>query len=125
MSSSGIKQFPISNDLRVLEKLILHRGVYDDSRALNDVIFHMNVAVKCRHWKFLRYYENIVHQLTQTLKPFVPIFTLKMICKKKKLSLITGIDRNFRLSAEPRYCVNSHPRDRKIPSEPVTSERFL
>ena len=25
-------------------------------------------------------------------------------------------------SAEPRYCVNNPPRDRKIPSAPVTSE---
>ena len=57
-----------------------------------------------------------------------------MICKKKKkLSLVTGIDGNFRLSgdcfcstlADPRYCVNSPPCDQKIPSAPVTGERFL
>ena len=47
-----------------------------------------------------------------------------MICKKKKLSLVTSTDVNFLLSgdcfcstsAEIQYSVNSHPRDRKIPS---------
>ena len=34
--------------------------------------------------------KNIVHSFTQTLKPFAPIFILKMICKKRKLSLVTG-----------------------------------
>ena len=33
-------QTGFSNDLPVVEKLILHRGVYDDSRALNDVILY-------------------------------------------------------------------------------------
>ena len=50
--------------------------------------------------KFIRYYKNIVHSLTQTLKPFVPIFILKIICKKKKLSLVTDMDGNFRLSSD-------------------------
>ena len=61
----------------------------------------------------------------QTLNPFVPFLFLKMICKKKKLSLVTGMDGNFRLTAEPRYCVNIPPGDWKIPSVPVTNERFL
>ena len=84
--------------------------------------------------KFIRYYKNIAHSLTQTLKPFIPMFIIKMVCKKKKLSLVTGTGGyNFRLSgdclcntsAEPRYCVNSAPRDRKIQSAPVTGERLL
>ena len=83
--------------------------------------------------KFIHYYKNIKLSYTQTIKSFVPIFILKMICKKKKLSLVTGTDGIFRLSgdcfcstsAEPRYCVNSLPRDRKIPSALVSSERFL
>ena len=56
-----------------------------------------------------------------------------MTCKKKKLSLVTGADGIFRLSgdcfcstsAEPRYCVKQSPLDLKIPSAPVTGERFL
>ena len=60
--------------------------------------------------KLICYYKNIVHSLTQTLKPLVPIFILKMICKKKKLLLVTGMDGNFQLltqvtvSAVPRLC---------------------
>ena len=41
----------------------------------------------------------------QTLNPFFSFLFLKMICKKKKLSLVAGTDVNFGLS--------------------VTSERFL
>ena len=56
-----------------------------------------------------------------------------MQAKKKKLSLVTGMDGNLWLSsdcfcstsAEPGYCVNSPPRDWKIPSAPVTGERLL
>ena len=53
-----------------------------------------------------------------------------MICKKKKLSLVTGTAGNFRLpgdcfrstSAELRYYVNSLPLGGKIPSAPVTGD---
>ena len=57
----------------------------------------MNACVN----SYSKYYNNIVHSITQTLKSFVPIFILKMICKKKKLSyitIVTGTDGNFRLS---------------------------
>ena len=37
--------------------------------------------------KSVGYYKNIVHSLTETLNP---IFILKIMCKKKKLSLVTG-----------------------------------
>ena len=36
----------------------------------------------------------------QALKPFDPIFILKMVFKKKKLSLVTGTDGNFCLSSD-------------------------
>ena len=36
----------------------------------------------------------------QALNPFVPFLFLKMICKKKKLSLVTGTDGNFQLSGD-------------------------
>ena len=49
---------------------------------------------------------------------------IKMICKKKKLSLVTGTDGMFRFSNDC-FCVNSHPQEQKIPSAPVTGERFL
>ena len=53
--------------------------------------------------------------------------------KETITNLVIGTDGNFRLfcdcfgsaSAEPRYCVNSPPRYRKIPSVPVTGESFL
>ena len=73
---------------------------------------HSNIYKWMR--QFIRYYKSILQSLRQTLNLFLPILFLKMICKKKKLSPITGADGNFRLSAEPQYCVNSPPRDRKI-----------
>ena len=69
----------------------------------------------------------------QILNPFVLIFISKNDMQEKKLSLVSGTNRNFQLeadyfcstSAEPWYCVNSPPQDWKIPSALVTSERFL
>ena len=53
----------------------------------------MNVAVKLRHWKFMNEpvnsYPTIMHSFTQTIKPFIPIYTLKMICNV----LIKGIEK--------------------------------
>ena len=62
--------------------------------------------------------KNIVHSLIETLNQFNHIFIFM-----KKLSLVTGTDGLFRISgdcfcsisAEPRYLVNSHPRDLEYP----------
>ena len=128
----------------MLEKVILHRvGVgwlvlwmsYWRHILWRHEIFMNECHLNIYEWmhKFIRYYKNVVHSLTQTLRPFITLFILKIICKKKKLSLVTGTDGNFRLSgdwicstsAEPWYCVNSPSQDQKIPSALVTGERFL
>ena len=77
--------------------------------------------------------KNIVQSQTRTLNPFVPIFIIKNDMQENETITSNRTDGNFRLSgdcfcstsAEPRCCVNSPLRDRKIPSAPVTGERFL
>ena len=45
--------------------------------------------------------------------------------KNKDVNVLTVLGDCFcSTSTEPRYCVNNHPRDQKIPSALVTSERF-
>ena len=116
-----------------------------DSCALNDIVFNdvrenlwMTVccqmtSLKIYEWtrKFIRYYKNIVYSLTHTLNLFVPIFIFKNDIQEKEI--ITSMDGNFRFlgdcfystTAEPQYCVNSPPRDWKIPSALVIGERLL
>ena len=81
--------------------------------------------------KLILYHKNIVQSLTQKLNPLVPIFISKN--DEKKLSLVAGTDGNFRLSgdcvcstlAQSRYCVNSSPRDQKIPSALATGDSYI
>ena len=101
----------------------------------------MNVAVKWRHWniyewrrKFIRYCKIYSALINANIKPipFVSIFISKN--DKQEKGTITSNQYGWfpalgtcfcNTSAEPRYCVNSPPQDWKIPSTPVTGERFL